>query len=78
MFVWNQSISKHDKIINITLKFPIENDLDIKIYDFNFELLPGVWTLEYIHENVKGRKVIIECSYMDNEELICNSKTYYL
>jgi len=33
---------------------------------------------EYIHKNVKGRKVIVECSYMDNEELICNSKTYYL
>jgi hypothetical protein len=27
---------------------------------------------------VKGRKVIVECSYMDNEELICNTKTYYL
>ena len=78
IFIWNQSISKHDRIINVTLKFPIESDLDIKINDFNFELLPGVWTLEYIHENVKGRKVIVECSYMDNEELICNSKTYYL
>jgi hypothetical protein len=78
IFIWNQSISNHDKNITITIKFPIENDLDIKINDFNFELLPGVWTLEYIHENVKGRKVIVECSYMDNEELICNSKTYYL
>ena len=78
IFIWNQSISKHDRNINVTLKFPIESDLDIKINDFNFELLPGVWTLEYIHENVKGRKVIVECSYMDNEELICNSKTYYL
>lgn len=78
IFIWNQSISKHDRIINVTLKFPIESDLDIKINDFNFELLPGVWTLEYIHENVKGRKVIVECSYMDNEELICNAKTYYL
>lgn len=78
IFIWNQSISNHDKNITITIKFPIENDLDIKINDFNFELLPGVWTLKYIHENVKGRKVIVECSYMDNEELICNSKTYYL
>ena len=78
IFIWNQSISKHDKIINVTLKFPIESDLDFKINDFNFELLPGVWNLEYIHKNVKGRKVIVECSYMDNEELICNAKTYYL
>lgn len=78
IFIWNKSISKHDKIINVTLKFPIESDLDFKINDFNFELLPGVWNLEYIHENVKGRKVIVECSYMDNEELICNAKTYYL
>lgn len=78
IFVRNKSISEHDKNINVTLKFPIESDLDIKINDFNFELFPGVWTLEYIHENVKGRKVIVECSYMDNEELICNAKTYYL
>jgi hypothetical protein len=78
IFIWNQSISKHDKIINVALKFPIESDLDFKINDFNFELLPGVWNLEYIHENVKGRKVIVECSYIDNEELICNAKTYYL
>ena len=78
IFVRNKSISGHDKNINVTLKFPIESDLDIKINDFNFKLLPGVWALEYIHENVKGRKVIVECSYMDNEELICNAKTYYL
>ena len=78
MFVWNQSISKHDKNINVNIKFPIESDLDIKINDFNFELLQGTWTLKYISENIKGRKVVIEYSYMDNEKLICNSKTYYL
>ena len=78
VFVWNQSISKHDKNINAVIKFPIESDLGVLIPNFNLELFPGSWTLEYISENIKGRKVIIEISYMDNEELIFNSKTYYL
>jgi hypothetical protein len=78
MFVWNQSISIHDKNINVTIKFPTENDSDITINNLNFDLSPGTWTLDYISENIKDRKVIIEYSYMDNEELICNSKMYYI
>jgi hypothetical protein len=78
MFVWNQSISKRDKNININVNFPAESDSDIKINDLDFEMLPGVWTLRYITENLKNRKVIIECSYIDNDELVANSKTYYL
>jgi len=78
MFVWNQSISIHDKNINVTIKFPTENHSDVTIDDFNFDLSPGTWTLDYISENMKNRKVIIESSYMDNEELICSSKMYYI
>ena len=78
MFVWNQSISIHDKNINVTIKFPTENHSDVTIDDFNFDLSPGTWTLDYISENMKDRKVIIESSYMDNEELICSSKMYHI
>lgn len=78
MFVWNKPISKNDKNINLTIRFPNENDLDNIINDFNFELSPGVWNLEYIFQNIKDRKVIIEYSYIDDGQLICNSETYYI
>jgi hypothetical protein len=76
MFIWNKVISNHDKKINVNIKFPIEIDSDIEINDFNFDLFPGVWSLRDIYSDIKGRKVIIECSYIENEELIYNSNTY--
>lgn len=78
IFVWNKQISKHDKNINVTISFPNENDTDITIKDFNFELSPTRWNLRYISDNIKDRKVIIKYSYMDNEKLICDSKIYYI
>jgi len=78
IFVWNKSISEHDKNILVDITFPIDNESDIKIKNINLELQPGSWNLNNIYENIKGRKVIIECSYIENKKLICDSKTYYI
>jgi hypothetical protein len=78
IFVWNKSISEHDKNILVDITFPIDNESDIKIKNINLELQPGSWNLNNIYENIKGRKVIIECSYIEEKKLICDSKTYYI
>jgi hypothetical protein len=78
IFVWNKSISEYDKKILVKITFPIENEIYSKIDDIDLELQPGFWNLKNILDNIKGRKVIIEYSYVEDNKLISNFNTYYL
>ena len=78
IFVWNKSISEHDKKISVDISFPTDDELSVEIISINLELQPGFWNLKDIHDNIKGRKVIIKYSYLDNKKLISNSKTYHI
>jgi hypothetical protein len=76
--VWNKSISEYDKKILVKITFPTEDKIHSKIDDIDLELQPGFWNLKNILDNIKGRKVIIEYSYVENNKLISNFNTYYL
>lgn len=78
LFVWNKSISEYDKNITLNITFTTDNNSSIETETINLELQPGVWNLKNIYENMKGKTVIIEYSYFDNENVICDSKTYYI
>jgi hypothetical protein len=78
VFVWNKSISEYDKKILVKITFPTEDEIQSKIDDIDLELQPGFWNLKNILDNIKGRKVIIEYSYVENNKLISNFNTYYL
>ena len=60
------------------ISFPTDDELSVEIISINLELQPGFWNLKDIHDNIKGRKVIIKYSYLDNKKLISNSKTYHI
>ena len=64
--------------ISVDISFPTDDELSVEIISINLELQPGFWNLKDIHDNIKGRKVIIKYSYLDNKKLISNSKTYHI
>jgi hypothetical protein len=78
IFVWNKSISEYDKKILVKITFPIEVVTDVKVDNIDLELQPGFWNLKNISENIKGRKVIIEYSYIENTKLVSKFNTYYV
>jgi len=78
IFVWNMSISEYDKNINVNINFIMDDNSIIENENINLELRPGFWNLQNINKNIKSRKVIIKYSYLDDEKLITNSKTYHL
>ena len=78
IFVWNKSISEHDKKISVNISFPNENVSDINILPINLELSPSMWHIKNHHEPIEGRMVNVEYSYLENGKLINNTKTYYV
>jgi hypothetical protein len=78
IFVWNRSISEYDRKISVKITFPPDDETHSKIDDIDLELQPGVWNFKNILDNIKGRKVIIEYSYIEDNKLISNFDTYYL
>ena len=78
IFLYNKSISKHDKKISINITFPIENDSDIELSPINIDLSPGTWNIRDYQDQIAGRRVNINYTYLENDNLITDTKTYYL
>jgi len=78
IFVWNKLISENDKKININISFPIENESDVEVGSIHLELLPGIWNIRDYHEQISGRKVIVEYSYEQDNDIVSDTKIYYI
>jgi hypothetical protein len=78
IFVWNKLISEHDKKINVNISFPIENESDVEVGSIHLELLPGIWNIRDYHEQISGRKVIVEYSYEQDNDIVSDTKIYYI
>ena len=75
IFVWNRPISNKDKIIKVKITLlNSENYSEV----INKEFLPGGWHLININENLYGKEVEVFYSYIDNEEIITDTKIYFL
>jgi len=78
IFVWNKLISENDKKITVNISFPIESESDSEINSIYLELLPGVWNIRDYQESLIGRKVIVQYSYEQNEQVVSDTKIYYI
>ncbi len=78
IFVWNKLISEHDRIINVNISFPSENESDVEVSPIHLELLPGVWNVRDYQEQISGRKVIVKYFYEENNHIVSDTKIYYI
>jgi hypothetical protein len=78
IFVWNKLISEQDKKIIVTISFPKMNESDFDINPIHLELLPGVWNIRDYQEQISGRKVVVEYSYEQDDDIVSDTKIYYI
>jgi len=78
IFVWNKLISEQDKKIVVTISFPKMNESDLDIDPIHLELLPGIWNIRDYQEQISGRKVVVEYSYEQDNDIVSDTKIYYI
>jgi hypothetical protein len=78
IFVWNKLISEQDKKIIVTISFPKINESDLDVDPIHLELLPGVWNIRDYQEQISGRKVVVEYSYEQDNDIVSDTKIYYI
>lgn len=67
LFLWNRSISKEDKIINVDIK--IKKD-ETTLYEINIDLNPGNWITREIYDNVKDSSLELITKYVVEDKKV--------
>lgn len=78
IFIWNKQLTENDKKITVSVSFPIQTESDVEIAPIHLELLPGFWNIRDYQEFLSGRKVVVEYSYEQNEQVVSETKIYYI
>ena len=67
LFIWNRSISDQDKIINVDIKIKKDDNI---LFEVNKELVPGVWYLKDIYDNLRDSNLELVTKYVIEEKKV--------